>query len=248
MSTAFHPQTDGQTERMNRTLEEMLRAYTTYHQNQWDECLSAAEFAYNNSKQSSTKMTPFELDNGQNPNTPMELSDAISTNVSAAEDTYTQWTTNINRAKDALLQAKERQEKYANQNRQHQEFEVGNQVMLSTAHIQDDINRRRPKKKLNPKFIGPYTIIEKLSSVVYKLDLPSSMKIHPVFHISLLKLYHQDDNMFHRDVPPPPEIIIDTNNQPSEEFEVERILDCKIVRGRKLYLIQWKGYPLHHAT
>ena len=73
MSTAYHPQTDGQTERMNRTLEEMLRAYTTYHQNKWDEHLSAAEFAYNNSKQASTEMTPFELDIGQHPVTPLEL-------------------------------------------------------------------------------------------------------------------------------------------------------------------------------
>src|ERR1051325_4161804 len=98
MSTAFHPQTDGQTERMNRTLEEMLRAYTTYHQNQWDECLSATEFAYNNSKQTSTGQTPFELDNGQHPLLPTDL-DQI-TNVPAANDVYSQWKANLQYAQD----------------------------------------------------------------------------------------------------------------------------------------------------
>ena len=88
MSTAFHPQTDGQTERMNRTLEEILRAYTTYHQNQWDECLPAAEFAYNNSRQTSTGQIPFELDNGRHPLLSADLDQ--TTNVLAADDVYAQ--------------------------------------------------------------------------------------------------------------------------------------------------------------
>jgi len=73
MSTAFHPQTDGQTERLNRTMEEMLRIYATYKQDQWDEYLPAVEFAYNNSKNASTGFTPFELDCGQRPQTPLTM-------------------------------------------------------------------------------------------------------------------------------------------------------------------------------
>jgi len=86
MSTAFYPQTDGQTERMNRTLEEMLRAYSVYKQDTWDEYLPAAEFAYNNSKQASTRFTPFELDCGQHSNTPASLATNKINQVPAAED------------------------------------------------------------------------------------------------------------------------------------------------------------------
>jgi len=86
MSTAFHPQTDGQTERLNRTLEDMLRIYATYKQDTWDEYLPAAEFVYNNSKQASTGFTPFELDNGQHPITPITLATGAINNILAASD------------------------------------------------------------------------------------------------------------------------------------------------------------------
>src|SRR5271155_400040 len=89
--TAFHPQTDGQTERLNRTLEEMLRAYVTYKQDQWDEYLPAAEFTYNNSKQASTGFTPFELDCGQHPNTPITTTIETSNRVPAADDFINHW-------------------------------------------------------------------------------------------------------------------------------------------------------------
>nr|CAG8580018.1 13798_t:CDS:2 [Entrophospora candida] len=107
ISTTYHPQTDGQTEIMNHTLEEMLRAYTTYHQDKWDEHLPAVEFAYNNSKQALTEMTPFELDNGQHPMTPLELIDSNTTKVEAAENLYIIWKNNLQTAKDALLAAQE---------------------------------------------------------------------------------------------------------------------------------------------
>ena len=86
MSTAFHLQTDGQTEQMNRTMKEMLRAYTNYKQNDWDELLPAVEFAYNNSKNISTGFIPFEVDNGQLPNTPLTIANTKSTNVAATDE------------------------------------------------------------------------------------------------------------------------------------------------------------------
>ena len=117
MSTAFHPQTDGQTERMNRTLEEMLRAYSTYSQDQWDEYLPAAEFAYNNSKQASTGFTPFELDCGQHPNAPITMTK--ESEVPAANDFLKHWTSMIDLAKDSLREVQERQKKYVNEHRCH---------------------------------------------------------------------------------------------------------------------------------
>ena len=241
MSTAFHPQSDGQTERLNRTLETMLRIYTTYKQDRWDECLPAAEIAYNNSKLASTGYTPFELDCGQHPRTPITLTS--ESNVAASNDFINHWNNMIKIAKDLLMEAQDRQTKYANQHRRHEEFNIGNKVLLSTRNINNPFDKQRPTKKLASKYIGPYTIIAKISPVVYKLNLPSSLKIHPVFHISLLKSYNESDE-FERTSTPPPAIIIDNE----EEYEVEYILDKRIIRKQPQYLVKWTGYPLYDAT
>lgn len=245
MSTAFHPQTDGQTERMNRTLEEMLRAYSSYKQDNWDEYLPAAEFAYNNSKQPSTEHTPFELDCGQHPTTPSSLAAKKNTQVPAVDDFLSHWSTMIQIAKDNLMIAQERQVKYANQHRRYEKFKVGDKVLLSTQHINSPIDKNRPTKKLAPKYIGPYKIVTAISTTAYKLDLPENLKIHPVFHISLLKHYQETSENFSRPTPPPTIIIPETEE---EEYEVEAILDKKFVRKKPYYLVKWKGYPLHDAT
>jgi hypothetical protein len=242
MSTAFHPQTDGQTERMNRTLEEMLRAYSTYNQDQWDEYLPTAEFAYNNSKQPSTGYTPFELDCGQHPLTPASLA-TQGTSVPAADDFLQSWDNMINIAKDSLREAQERQSHYANQHRRHLTFQIGDKVLLSARHINNPVDRQRPTRKLTPRFLGPYTITDVISSTAYKLDLPASLRIHPVFHISMLKEYKESED-FNRATPPPPIILPDE----SEEYEVESILDKRTLKGKTQYLVKWLGYPLHDAT
>jgi hypothetical protein len=243
MSTAFHPQTDGQTERMNRTLEEMLRAYVTYKQDQWDEYLPAAEFAYNNLKQVSTGYSPFELDCGQHPNTPMSMT--TTSEVPAANEFLQHWTSMIEIAKDSLREAQERQVKYANEHRRHLTFEVGDQVLLSMKNTNAPVDRNRPTKKLTPRFAGPYTVTQVISSTAYKLNLPAEMRIHPVFHVSLLKLYQASPNEFVRPTPPP--AVISPNTE-QEEYEVETILDKRILRKKPQYLIKWLGYPLHDAT
>jgi len=243
MSTAYHPQSDGQTERTNRTLEEMLRAYATYHQNQWDEHLAAAEFAYNNSKSASSNFTPFELDNGKHPLTPLDITQTKVTDVDAADNLYKTWKNNLQRARDALKLAQERQTKYANESRRDEIYQKGMKVLLSTANIHDEINKGRPTKKLNPRWIGPYEIIDVISTTAYKLQLPSNLRIHPVFHISLLKP-HQTTDEFIRTTPPPP--IININDH--DEYEVETILDMKTVRKKRMFLIKWKGYPIYDAT
>jgi hypothetical protein len=103
----------------------------------------------------------------------------------------------------------------------------------------------RPTKKLSPIFIGPYTITEVVSSVAYKLKLPHTMKIHPVFHVSKLKPYLEDDGEFpgRKHPNPAPEII-----DGEEEFEVEEILDRRVRRNQTQYLVKWVGYPDHDNT
>jgi hypothetical protein len=244
MSTSFHPQTDGQTERMNRTLEEMLRAFVNYKQNNWDELLPALEFAYNNSKNASTNYTPFVLDTGQNPHTPLSiLSPTTPTYVAITDEFLEKWQITMKMAIDHLREAQERQKKYADQNRRDEIFEVGNKVLLSSVKINDPAQTNRPKKKLEPRYFGPFEVEQVVSPVAYKLKLPSTLKIHPVIHISFLKRYHESTSDFTRPIPPPPVII---NEEP--EYEVERILDTKLLRRKRYYLIKWKGYPLYDAT
>src|SRR5579883_567771 len=109
MSTAFHPQTDGQMERMNRTLEDILRIYATYKQDNWDEYLPAAEFAYNNAKQASTGFTPFELDCRFTPLMPITMMMESATKIEAADKFVEYWDMIIKTAKDNLKDTQERQ-------------------------------------------------------------------------------------------------------------------------------------------
>src|SRR5882724_9055849 len=114
------------------------------------------------------------------------------------------WNNKITMAKDALLDAQRRQTEYANHHRRRSEFNICDKVLLSTKNINNPINRKCSTKKLTPRYIGPYQIIEKTSSLVYKLDLPVTMRIHPVFHVSLLKEHHENTPDFERPEPPPP--------------------------------------------
>jgi hypothetical protein len=147
-------------------------------------------------------------------------------------------------AKDTLMLAQERQTKYANQHRRELNFNIGDKVMLFAHNIHNPIDKYRPTRKLAPKYLGPYTISAIISPTSYKLDLPSTLKIHPVFHISMLKPYQETDE-FNRDVAPQPVYIPETKEF---EYEVEQILDKRIIRNKPQYLIKWLGYPLHDAT
>lgn len=245
MSTAYHPQTDGQTERANRTIEEMLRAYVSAKQNDWDQHLTAVEIAYNNSKQISTGFSPFYLNYGQHPSIPLvSLAHPESDNSNAtAEEMLEQLFSNLKVAETNVERAQQRQQHYTNLHRRHVEYKLGDKVLLSTADL-------RLKMKVTPKLtarhIGPFVIKRVLSPLNYELDLPPSMSIHPVFHVSKLKAYTSSDRFNSLRPPPstrpPPETV---NEQ--EEYEVEAIRDHRMKPWRngmhKQYLVKWKGYP-----
>src|SRR5271170_19765 len=168
-----------------------------------------------------------------------------SNHVPAASDFLDHWNNMIKIAKDTLLESQDRQTKYVNQHRRHLEFNIGDKVLLATKNINNPVNKNRPTRKLAPKFIGPYTISKIISTTAYKLDLPEIMRIHPVFHVSLLKPYKELPEEFTRPTSPPAIFIPETNQ---EEYEVETILDKRTIHKRPQYLIKWKGYPLHDAT
>jgi hypothetical protein len=242
-STAYRPQTDGQTERVNRKLEEILRAYVDTRQHNWDTHLSAAEFVINNAPSSSTGYSPFYLNYGYHPLLPatMDTTSITGLKVQAAVDFATSMAQDLTKAKEFLHQAQERQKKYADKKLQEHVFSVGDKVWLSTTNL-----RIPDTSKFTSKWIGPYTITAIVSPLAMRLDLPTNMRIHPVIHVSRLKPYHSSDSFGVRSYPRPPPIDSD------DIFLVERILDRRVVgagRSRRFeYLVQWQGYPIYEAT
>jgi len=246
MSTAYHPQSDGQTERANRTLEEMLRPYISYHQRDWDKYLPMMEFSYNNSVNPSTGYSPFFLNQGYHPIVPSNLIKTTNTPIPAVSDFVQQQSSALALAQDAIAHAQLRQQQNEDRNRRPTPFAVGDKVLLSTEHISAAALANRPSKKLEPNFIGPFTIIEAINDNAFKLELPPSMQmIHPVFNADLLKAYHPSPSAFPGRTPPrPPPILVEG----TEEYEVESILDYRIKGRRPEWLIKWKGYPLDEAS
>lgn len=243
-STAAHPQTDGQSERTNRTIETMLRHYAEEKQKQWEDYLFLCEFAYNSAQQSSTKRSPFFLNYGREPTMPIDFLPVKKNAITAgAEELTKALKEEIELAKRNLTQAQRIQKKYADDHRTDIKFEIGDKVYLSTDSLR--IFNSSNSNKLNPKQIGPYKVIKKLSDWVYELGLPKSMNIHPVFHISRL-FKEKEDPYFKTRVPePPPAIKMDDGGI---EYEVEKILK-KRPRGRGYqYLVKWKGYSADEAS
>ncbi|PSS36997.1 hypothetical protein PHLCEN_2v1139 [Hermanssonia centrifuga] len=171
MSTTYHPQTDGQTERVNQALEQYLCCYINYQKDDWSRLLSSAEFAYNNAAHEGTKETPF-LEYGQHPRADPMLT---KENRQQAQE----------QAKAALKLAAEQMKWYYDQGVQKVPFKVGDKVLLDLRDYQTT------GRKLNAWYSGPYEIIEKLSPVTFKVKWPVRMtRIHPVFHASKLIPYN----------------------------------------------------------
>jgi hypothetical protein len=168
MSTAYHPQTDGQTERVNRILEDMLRAYVARSQQDWDEKLSCAEFAINNADQVSTGQSPFMLNYGHHPYLPTTVLEQYR--VPGATDFVQRMQRLIAEARREHRIATERQAKYANAKRRDVQYAVGDWVLLSAKNLR--FNEGTPK--LLPRWVGPFQVTKRVGSQAYELNLPST--------------------------------------------------------------------------
>ena len=238
LSTAYHPQTDGQTERTNQVMETYLRIYCSHNQDDWSALLPQAAFAYNNSVHSAIKATPFFINHGFHPRWVNEIKSTTTTvtevpsasNVIAClEDVFVECSQHI-------AFANEFYSKYANSDRMSPPvFEPGSKVMLSMRNIKT----RRPSRKLDVKYSGPFEVKERIGTLNYRLKLPPSVKIHDVFHVSLLEPFHEPSFPGQQPIRPGP-LQVDEE----EVYEVARIVDSRLYGRRKelQYLVEWLGY------
>jgi len=235
MSTVKHPQTDGQTERSNRTIEDMLRCYADKHTD-WDMLLPFAEFAYNNSVNATTGFTPFYLVYGEHPYVPNDIE--TQTEVQAVADKLELMKNAMEQAKKSITEAQVRQKKYYDNQRRDDEFNEDELVLVSREIFHPP---NVQMNKIAPKFYGPFKITKKVSRLAYQLELPDSFKGHDVINIIHLKRYHGEGITFTR----PPAI-------EEDRYEVERLIDKKETtkRGKRSikYLVLWKGYPKEDAS
>lgn len=251
LSTANHPQTDGQTERMNRTLEEMLRAYVGPFHNDWDERLVACEFAYNSAKQASTGFSPFYLNYGFEPPSPLSfLTPGVSASNNASADKYLDRIRNASDlAKSNLAAAQARQAALYDKRRRDLTFRVGDKVLLSAEHFSNlPAVSATAAAKLKPKYFGPFSIKAVVSPVAYMLDLPAAMRMHPVVHVSRLQPWYESISAFRGrpkpSEPPPPEIHSDDDVR----YHVESFRAHRNPGAALEYLVKWVGYPDHENT
>jgi hypothetical protein len=229
ISTAYHPRTDGQSERNNQWVETYLRFFVNHQQDNWADYLPIAEFAHNNWRSETTRESPFFLLMGYHPRADWQQ---LISNLPLASTRLEQIKKIRNDAQHHMTRAQNLWIKH----KTTPKYKEGDQVWLEGRNLRID----QPAVKLAPRRHGPFRVAQVMSPVSYRLVLPPQWKIHPVFHIDLLSPYRETE-IHGRNYPRPPPELVDNE----EEYEVENILDSrKTGRGRKLqYLIKWKGYP-----
>ncbi|KAA0067940.1 pol protein [Cucumis melo var. makuwa] len=244
-STTFHPQTDGQTERLNQVLEDMLQACVLEFSGSWDSHLHLMEFAYNNSYQATIGMAPFEALYGKCCRSPVCWGEVGEQRMLRPELVQT---TNaaIQKIRARMLTAQSRQKSYADVRRKDLEFEVGDMVFLKVAPMKG-VLRFEKKGKLSPRFVGPFEILERIGPVAYRLALPPSFStVHDVFHVSMLRRYVAD-----------PTHVVDfeplqmSENLSYEEQPVEILArEVKKLRNREisLFKVLWRNQGVEEAT
>jgi len=236
MSTAYHPQTDRSSERTNQTLEQYLWVFCGTQQNNWHAWLPLAQYMKNSWPLATTKKTPFDLLIRYMPQIHQPTR---SSNL----PTFEQHLSAIKEARNAAQEAQHKaQESWIKEHPRFMPFKVGTKVWL------EGTNLRLPSNittKLAPRRYRPFMVAAKISNVAYKLSLPSTWKIHDVFHTSLLTPYKETNQHGPNFIKPPPDII-----KGKEEWEVEQIIKmCTYGQWKKKqYLVRWKGYSPTHDS
>ena len=252
MSSAYHPQTDGQTEKVNNVIGVYLRAFSRHNPNNWDSLLPLGEFAYNASLHASTGKTPFELDLGYTPRLPIDLTIRQALKSSQKNETAMtfaeQMKSNLEVAKEKLAEAQDQQKVAADQKRQESTFQIGQQVYLSTKYLPLTYSNSSDQRsrKLQDLYDGPFTITKASRSPnAWYLDLPPSWNVRQPLNVSLFKKDLSDPTRERK--PPPVKNAID-----AAEYLVDEIVDhTDRQSGRKvirLYRLRWTGWAAENDT
>ncbi|KAL5575189.1 hypothetical protein UlMin_016888 [Ulmus minor] len=244
-STAFHPQTDGQSERTIQTLEDMLRACVIDFQGTWEETLPLVEFSYNNSYQATIGMAPYEALYGRKCRSPIHWDEVGERKLLGPE--IVQKTVDIvEKIRQQMKTAQSRQKSYADRRRKPLEFAIGDKVFLKVAPMKG-VMRFGKRGKLSPRFVGPFEILERIGDLAYRVALPPAMSgIHNVFHVSMLRKYTPDPSRV---------LSYDTldlrQDLTFEELPV-KILDReeKELRRKRIRLVKvlWRNHEVEEAT
>jgi hypothetical protein len=234
MSTAYHPQTDGQSERTNQTLETFLRIFCNHQQNDWAKLLPVAQYALNARRSATMKKAPFEALIGYIPSVHQHAAitrfQNIEDRLSAIKVIRREAQSHMKHAQDLLIKTNT-----------FKPYILGQRVWLEATNLRTT----HPTIKLRPKRYGPFTITRVISHVAYQLDLPPQWKIHNVFHAAYLSPYKETEEHGPNFPEPPPDLI-----EGEKEYEVERIINMRhFGRNKKLqYKVRWKGYSEAHDS
>ena len=244
-STAFHPQTYGQSERLIQVLEDMLRGCVMEFSGSWDRYIPLMEFAYNNSFLSSIDMAPYEALYGWKCRTPVcwtEINEHKVIGPDIAKDTEEK----VQVIRETLKAASDRQKSYADLKRRDIAYEVGDKVFLKVSPWRKILQLGK-KGKLSPRFIGPYEVLEQIDPMTYRLALPLELvKLHNVFHVSMLRRYHFDESH----ILPVQEIQVQEDLSYDEEPKAILAREVKQLRNKQVPLVKvlWQHHGMKETT
>jgi hypothetical protein len=246
-STAFHPETDGQSEVFNRSLQEVLRHFIAPDMTNWAELLPMVEFACNSHRHEGTKHTPFYLNYGRHPARPIDLTfrSSVPANESSsdkalrcdAEKTAEELHRAIKATEQLLLDHNSRMKQQADKKRKDHPFLEGDQCWLSSKHF----SWKHGSRKLCPKYMGPFKILRAVGPSSFAIELPSDWRIYNVFHVSKLKPVHPQTRYMY----PDPSKVVDGVPQ----WEVNTIVKHRVLKTGKIeYLVNWTGFGVEYNS
>ena len=227
----------------------MVRCYIDYDQTNIYNLLPELQFAINDTPRSDTGLSAFEMLRGVSPLRPIDLATQVyrQSSVASLTDYFDRLTATQLIVRDKLREAQSQYVYQANKHRRViplDEFKVGDQVYIHRDNFVPPAMRSAPTRKFQPKFFGPYPITERIGATAYKVRMPASVKSHPVFHSSQLKLHPVTEQFPDRTGYQEDPVTVDG----VDYYVVERILDRRVFRRKVQFLIQWLGYPVSEAT
>lgn len=245
MSSSRHPQTDGSSEIMNRMIENYLRCYCNYHQDNWDELLASAEFAYNSSVSEDVGTSPFELDLGWKPKDALDFIHSCENSIQSVSDLKDKLKSSLEDAQFSYKVSKARQSSEASGKYKKPDYKVGSKVWINKTLFSGAYSKSQTSQKLSSKRVGPFVVKELIGKNALRLELPEHFKIHPVVHVIhtlpyVEKLEDLRKESFERPEPVP--------KVEGDTYIVQKILEHKKVGKGYRFLVLWEVYPEHDAT